>query len=96
MDRYKYMIAAPMGAAIFGGFDDGYNLMSLDVLEEFINKNGHLPDLPSTNEIVENGYNMVEMEGLLLKKIEELTLYTIELKRQLQNQKLLIESLKEK
>lgn len=77
-------------------FDDGYNLMSLDVLEEFISKNGHLPDLPSTNEIVENGYNMVEMEGLLLKKIEELTLYTIELKRQLQNQKLLIESLKEK
>ncbi len=39
---------------------------------------------------------MVEMEGLLLKKIEELTLYIIEMQRQLQNQKLIIDELQGK
>ena len=77
-------------------FSDAYQLMPLDDLNEFIHKNGHLPDMPSEGEVVEKGYNMVEMEGLLLKKIEELTLYTIELQRQLQAQKLIIDELRGK
>lgn len=65
-------------------FSQDYELMPLDDLERFIQENKHLPDLPSENEVVGKGYNMVQMEGFLLKKIEELTLYTIELEKRLQ------------
>lgn len=77
-------------------FSDTYQPISLNDLEMFIRNNGHLPDLPSEEDVVEKGYNMVEMEGLLLKKIEELTLYIIEMQRQLQNQKLIIDELQGK
>ena len=77
-------------------FSDDYHLMTLTDLEHFIHDNGHLPDMPSGTEILEKGYNIVEMEGALLKKIEELTLYTIELQRQLEAQKSIIEHLKDK
>ncbi len=77
-------------------FSNAYQLMPLSELNEFVHTNGHLPDLPSEKEIVGNGYNMVEMDGLLLKKIEELTLYTIELQRQLHTQKIIIEELQSK
>lgn len=75
-------------------FADGYKLMPLSELDGFINKNRHLPDLPSGADVIEKGYNMVEMDGVLLKKIEELTLYTIELQRQLQSQQDIIEELR--
>ncbi|ABG60453.1 hypothetical protein [Cytophaga hutchinsonii] len=55
-----------------------YKLMSLDSLELFINENNHLPDIPSEAEVKENGIMAGEMNGLLLKKVEELTLYVIE------------------
>ncbi len=55
-----------------------YKLMSLDSLELFINQNSHLPDIPSEAEVKENGIMTGEMNGLLLKKVEELTLYMIE------------------
>lgn len=77
-------------------FSDTYQPISLNDLEMFIRNNGHLPDLPSEEDVVEKGYNMVEMEGLLLKKIEELTLYIIEMQRQLQNQELIIDELQGK
>ena len=76
-------------------FSDDYNLMDLADLENYIHSNGHLPDLPSTAEVLEKGYNVVKMEGALLKKIEELTLYTIELQRELETQRTIIEQLKE-
>lgn len=72
-------------------FASNYNLMTLNDLDAFIRTNGHLPGFPSEAEVLANGYNVAEMEGLLLKKIEELTLYTIELQRQLEAQKLIIE-----
>lgn len=65
-------------------FDKDYNLMTLCDLEQFIDENGHLPDLPSESEVKQNGYNVVDMEGILLKKIEELTLYIIQLQHKLQ------------
>lgn len=65
-------------------FDDDFELMSLEDLERFIEKNGHLPDLPSEMEVKQNGYNVATMEGVLLKKIEELTLYIIQLEHKLQ------------
>ena len=76
-------------------FDDDYILMPLNQLENFVQDNKHLPDLPSGEEILDKGYNMVDMDGVLLKKIEELTLYTIDLQRQLQAQQEIINKLQE-
>jgi len=47
-------------------------------VEDYINKNNHLPEIPSEEEVSENGINLGEMNSKLLQKIEELTLYLIE------------------
>lgn len=77
-------------------FDDSYKLATFNELEDYIDKNGHLPDMPSEKEVLNDGYNMVEMDGLLLKKIEELTLYAIELNKLVEKQQEIIESLQSK
>ncbi|MDX2302816.1 MAG: hypothetical protein NW226_08450 [Microscillaceae bacterium] len=59
-------------------FGDNYDLISLKELEEFINKNKHLPGIPSAEEIVKQGYSLSKMNKNFIVKIEELTLYTIE------------------
>jgi len=59
-------------------FKPGYELMSLSKVEDFVKQNQHLPEVPSEKEFKENGMNMAEMNALLLKKIEELTLYAID------------------
>lgn len=59
-------------------FLPSYKLMTLDSLENFILKNNHLPEIPTEAEVQENGIMAGEMNGLLLKKVEELTLYVIE------------------
>jgi hypothetical protein len=62
-------------------FESYYPLMSLENLNEFISKNKHLPGLPSAKEIEENnGYGLGEMQIKILEKIEELTLYILQLK----------------
>ena len=76
-------------------FSDEYKLLPLSELEEYIDANGHLPDMPSEAEVLEKGYSIVEMEGVLLKKIEELTLYAIKLQRELETQRLIIEQLRD-
>jgi len=63
-------------------FHEGYNLMPLSELELFVSTNKHLPEIPSEKEVIENGINVGEMNALLLKKIEELTLYVIDLKKE--------------
>jgi hypothetical protein len=65
-------------------FDDEYRLPALTEVEVFINNNKHLPGVPSEKEVIEEGINLGEMDALLLKKIEELTLYVIELKKELE------------
>ena len=74
-------------------FDDEYELIAIDELSRFVKENGHLPDMPSEYNVLDKGYDMVEMDGLLLKKIEELTLYTIELNALIKHQQELIDSL---
>lgn len=59
-------------------FANDYKLLSLSDLSRYINQHGHLPEVPSEAEVLEQGYDMATMQGLLLKKIEELTLYTLE------------------
>ena len=59
-------------------FEPDYKLMSLADLETFIKTNKHLPEIPTTAEVKENGIAVGEMNAKLLQKIEELTLYIIE------------------
>ncbi|MNK54980.1 hypothetical protein D3C87_739800 [compost metagenome] len=66
-------------------FKPKYKLLTLAETERFINENGHLPDVPKA-EVVENeGYSLDEMDKILLKKIEELTLQLIEKDKMLQD-----------
>jgi hypothetical protein len=60
-------------------FKDDYSLKPLKEVDHFIKTNGHLPDVPKESEVLNNGVNLGEMSALLLQKIEELTLYVIEL-----------------
>ncbi len=67
-------------------FAPTYKLPTLKEVENYINENNHLPDVPSEKEVIENGINLGEMDATLLQKIEELTLYTIEQQKQLEQQ----------
>ena len=66
-----------------------YPLSSLQEVENYITKHHHLPNVPSEKEVKEKGINLGEMDAILLRKIEELTLYVIEQQKkieELQNQ----------
>ncbi len=63
-------------------FEDSYDLMPLDEVEQYIDENKHLPGVPSADDVVSEGIDIAEMDATLLKKIEELTLYMIELKQE--------------
>ena len=62
-------------------FGENYDLKSLREVEQYINDHKHLPNVPSAKEIEEKGISIGEMNSILLEKIEELTLYIIELKK---------------
>lgn len=64
-------------------FQKNYKLPALDQVNAFINKNKHLPEIPTEKEIAENGLALGEMMKLQMKKIEELTLYLIEKDKEL-------------
>ena len=74
-------------------FTDSYQLKSLQEVSEYIAKNGHLPNIPSADEVEANGFELAKMNASLLEKIEELTLYTIDQEAKLKNQEALIQSL---
>jgi len=63
-------------------FADDYPLKALDKVEQYVKVNKHLPEIPSAKEVSENGVAVGEMQAKLLQKIEELTLYVIELKKE--------------
>lgn len=62
-------------------FEDDYELRSLSEVESFIEENGHLPEIPSAEEVEAEGVSLGEMDSKLLQKIEELTLYMIEMEK---------------
>ncbi|MBQ3544580.1 MAG: hypothetical protein IJA34_06300, partial [Lachnospiraceae bacterium] len=64
-------------------FDKDYDLRTLKEVESYIKENGHLPDVPSAEEVKTNGVEVGEMNAILLQKIEELTLYIIELEKKI-------------
>lgn len=59
-------------------FKKEYKLPKLEEVAEFIENEGHLPNIPSEEEVAENGIQLGEINTKLLEKIEELTLYTIQ------------------
>ncbi len=63
-------------------FGKDYDLPKLSEVEKHINDKQHLPGIPSEKEVLENGVNVVDMQAKLLQKIEELTLYVIDLKKE--------------
>lgn len=74
-------------------FNPDYKLPSLYEVETFINQNGHLPEIPSAEEVKEKGVSVGEMQSKLLQKIEELTLYIIEQNKTINEQNKRIEKL---
>ncbi len=63
-------------------FSNKYKLMPLEELEKSIKANNHLPNIPAASEVEKNGFDVGDMNRRLLEKIEELTLYMIELKKE--------------
>ncbi|MFE7088391.1 hypothetical protein ACFU8T_13365 [Sphingobacterium spiritivorum] len=68
-------------------FEEDYKLKSLTEVEIFIKANKHLPDVPSAKEIEEEGLSVGEMNKLMMKKIEELTLHLIEKDKEIRDLK---------
>ncbi|NJO91392.1 MAG: hypothetical protein HC831_22350 [Chloroflexia bacterium] len=62
-------------------FEETYPIKNIEEVEAFVKENKHLPEIPSAKEIGENGLQLGEMNLKLLQKIEELTLYLIELNK---------------
>jgi len=76
-------------------FAPDYKLRSLQEVESFINANKHLPDMPSEAEVLENGIDVADMQALQQQKIEELTLYIIQLQKQMEAMKTELKLLKQ-
>jgi hypothetical protein len=64
-------------------FQDNYDLRTLSEVEQFINENKHLPDIEPAKTMEEKGIELGRMDMRLLQKIEELTLYMIDFKKQI-------------
>jgi len=64
-------------------FAPDYELRSLDEVAAFIQENQHLPEVPSAAEVAERGIDVGEMNMLLLKKVEELTLYILQQQKEI-------------
>jgi hypothetical protein len=65
-------------------FDKKYTLQPLPEVEKYINEHKHLPGIPSAQEIQTNGLKVGELQTKMMQKIEELTLYVIELKKEIE------------
>lgn len=75
-------------------FNRDYTLKTIPEVEEFISENNHLPDVPSAEQVAEEGYSQHDMNKILLQKIEELTLYTIQQQKEIQELKTELNNLK--
>jgi hypothetical protein len=66
-------------------FDENYSLRSLSESQNFVNHHKHLPEIKTAKEMQEDGVNMGELQIQLLQKIEELTLYILDLKNEIES-----------
>ncbi|MBG0783213.1 MAG: hypothetical protein H0S84_13160 [Bacteroidales bacterium] len=70
-EEVKVIVDVPDAGYVF---DEDYDLTPLNVIEQFVKENKHLPDIPSAEQFKKEGYKVGEMDEMLLRKIEELTL----------------------
>lgn len=77
-------------------FAEKYGLMELEEVADFIEANHHLPNIPSAQEVEQGGIDLGQMDAALLQKIEELTLYVIQLKEENKKQQEVIDELLKK
>ncbi|BDU51689.1 hypothetical protein [Haliovirga abyssi] len=77
-------------------FENNYKLRPLEEVAKFVKSNKHLPDIPSEKEVKSKGVSVGDMQAKLLQKVEELTLYMIELKKENEDMKNEIAKLKNK
>jgi hypothetical protein len=68
-------------------FDKKYNLLSFDELRKYIAINKHLPNIPAATEVQKNGIELGDMQKRMMEKIEELTLYVLELEKEIKEMK---------
>ncbi|NOQ74688.1 MAG: hypothetical protein GQ574_21930 [Crocinitomix sp.] len=73
-------------------FADGYELPTLTEVGEFIDENGHLPNVPSAAQVEEEGIEIGEITRIQQEKIEELTLYMIEMQKEIEALKVRLEA----
>ena len=74
-------------------FEEDYELKPLKEVERFVKANKHLPDVPSAEEVAEEGQGLGKMNTILLRKVEELTLYLIEQQKTIRAHETRIEEL---
>jgi len=77
-------------------FKEGYQLRSIEGVRQYIKEHGHLPNIPSAEEMEENGVELGVMNMRLLEKIEELTLYILEQDERMKAQDLRINALEKR
>lgn len=75
-------------------FDEKYRLPSITEIEAFIHQNRHLPEIPSAREVEEKGLDLGDQQARLLKKIEEMTLYIINMHKEIESLRRETEELK--
>jgi hypothetical protein len=75
-------------------FEPSYKLMPLEDVESFTKENKHLPNVPSADEMVNSGLDVAQTSKMFMEKIEELTLYMIELNKEVKSLKAENEALK--
>jgi hypothetical protein len=73
-------------------FKKDYQLASLEEVKTYIDQNHHLPEMPSEEQVAKDGLNLGEMNKLLVKKVEELTLYLIEKDKQVKEDEIKLDS----
>jgi trimeric autotransporter adhesin len=93
---YAQEVEVKLGAFPDYVFQKEYNLMSIDNLQNYIEKNGHLPNMASKEDVEKNGIGIGEMNRVLLEKVEELSLYLIEQNKLLKEQQQQINQLENK
>ncbi|PWL30056.1 hypothetical protein [uncultured Roseivirga sp.] len=89
LESQKVKVTAQPGSVPDYVFSTNYELKTLKEVEEFIEANSHLPNIPSAKEIETNGQDVGELQLKLIEKIEELTLYVIEQEKKLEKMKIL-------
>jgi len=80
---YTNEVNVKMGSFPDYVFEKSYSLPSLDEVREYISQNKRLPNMPSATEVAEKGADLGEMNRLLVEKVEQLTLYILELEKRI-------------